>query len=407
MKKLYISFVILFVLLAAHTVTAQDNSNVLRHNISYHVDSVDMWDGGAATFIDFDYNLIDLCVGGGCGTEYGLPIHEVFGSDALGIVFDFDLFMYLNSTFSMHGFSSGYIGVDYPVQITLDFPDHYGFDHGETTPIHSTYTVQDGWALDTHFPTAGTIALDLEYGFGVNMAVSVEMLGMTIVEVPFIPSLSYPTNPEFTSPVPHDSIAVLYLNAQTGQYAYPWIDEETGMPYIVSDTFGNGDSLVIQIPDVIGIGITAEITIPYVETTDRIDGQCLYAEGEDPWFYMHWNLMQFLRFIGDLVGQPEIGQIVDILEGDVIEYNIYEDYYITIEYYILRASLEMTMSLVQDFSFCPDIMATLRFATPLPFYEQEPGGDVVQQGESDNITFKVNNDLYITYPCYGWDSLQV
>ena len=404
MKKLYIAFSVLLVLLVAGRVAAQDNSNILRHNINYHVDSVDMWGGGDATFIDFDYNLIDLCVGPGCETDPS--IHEVIGSDLAGIHFDFSMFMYLNSTFSMHGFSSGYIGVDYPVQIELDFPDHYGFDHGETTPIHSTYTVQNGWALDTHFPTAGYIALDLEYGVGVNLGISVEVAGATVFEVPVI-DISFPINPEFTTPVPHDSIAVLYLNAQTGEYAYPWINDSTGMPYINTGFIGNGDSLDIHIPDYFGIGITADITIPYVETEDRIEGQCLYAEGDDPWLYMNWNLLQFIRFIGNLIGQPEIEQIVNILEGQTISYELTESASIEIEYYILHASLQMTMSMVQEFSFCPTIEATLRFATPLPFYEQVPGGEVVQEGESDVITFTVNNDLYITYPCYNWDSLQV
>ena len=407
MKKLYIAFSVLLVLFVARDVSAQqDNSNVLQHSINYHVDSVDMWGGGDATFLDFDYNLIDLCLGSGCATDPS--IHQVIGSDAVGIHFDFNLFMYLNSTFSMHGFSSGYVGVDYPVQITLDFPDHYGFDHGETTPIHSTYTVQNGWALDTHFPTAGTLALDLEYGFGVDLSVSVEALGIQVVDpIHLIPPISLPSNPQFTSPVPHDSIAVLYLNAGTGEYAYPWIDEVTGMPYINTGFLGTGDSLVIHIPDAFGIGITADITIPYVETEDRVQGQCLYAEGQDDWFYMNWNILQFIRFIGNAIGQPEVGQIVDILEGQTITYPIYEDYVITIEYYILHLNLDMTMALVQDFSFCPEILATLRFATPLPFYEVAGGNTLVQQGESDVITFTVNNDLYITYPCYNWDSLQV
>lgn len=406
MKRLYIAFAVLIVLFAVGNVSAQDNANILRHNINYHVDSVDMWGGGEATFIDFDYNLLDLCVGPGCETDPS--IHEVFGTDLVGIHLDFTMFMYLNSTFSMHGFSSGYIGVDYPVEITLDFPDHNGFDHGQTVPIHSTYTVQDGWALNTHFPTAGTIALDLEYGFGADLSVSVEALGDVVVDpIHLIPEFSFPSNPEFTTPVPHDSIAVLYLNAGTGEYAYPWIDETTGMPYINTGFLGNGDSLVIHIPDAFGIGITADITIPYVETEDRLQGQCLYAEGQDDWFYMHWNLLQFVRFIGNAVGHPEVGEIVDILEGQTIEYPIYEDYVITIEYYILHANLQMTMALVQEFTFCPEISATLRFATPLRYYERTTAGQIVQNGESDIVTFRVNNDLYVTYPCYGWDSLQV
>jgi len=405
-KKIYITFAIILALLSSSRVMAQDNSNILRHNINYHVDSLDMWCGGEATFIDFDYNLIDLCLGAGCAEDPS--IHMTFGSDAVAAInIDFNMFLYLNSTFSMHGFSSGYIGVDYPVQITLDFPDNNGFDHGETTPIHSTYTVQNGWAFNTHFPTAGTIALDLEYGFGVDLSASVSVLGSTVVEVPLIPHIGFPIDPEFSTPVPHDSIAVLYLNAQTGEYAYPWINDSTGMPYINTGFLGDGSQLAINIPDYFGIGITAEITIPYVETEDRIDGQCLYAEGEDDWLTMNWNLLQFIRFIGNAVGHPEVGEIVDILEGQTIEYPIYEDFVLTIEYYILHLSLDMTMALVQEFSFCPDILATLRFATPLPFSERTTGGTVVQEGESDVITFTVNNDLYITYPCYGWDSLQV
>ncbi len=406
MKKLYIiAFAVLVALFATWDVSAQDNTNVLRHNINYHVDSVDMWNGSAATFLDFDYNLIDLCLGPGCETDPS--VHEVIGTDLLGIHFDFNMFMYLNSTFSMHGFSSGYIGVDYPVQITLDFPDHNGFDHGQTVPIHSSYTVQDGWALNTHFPTAGTIALDLEYGFGADLSVSIEALGGEIGDpIQIIPSFSFPPNPPYTTPVPHDSIAVLYLDAGTGQYAYPWIDDN-GMPEIHTGFLGNGDSLVIQIPDAFGIGITADITIPYVETEDRLQGQCLYAEGQDDWFYLHWNLLQFVRFIGNSLGHPEVGEIVDILEGDELTFPIYDDYVITVEYYILHATLQMTMALVQEFSFCPEISATMRFATPLPFFERAQNGSIVQRGQSDEVTFTVNNDLYITYPCYGWDSLQV
>ena len=92
-KRLYITLAIVLALLSSFRVTAQDNSNILRHSINYHVDSVDMWGGGDATFIDFDYSLIDLCVGGECeGSDF--PIHQMFGTNALGIAFDFDLYMY-------------------------------------------------------------------------------------------------------------------------------------------------------------------------------------------------------------------------------------------------------------------------------------------------------------------------
>ncbi len=402
-RKLYILAVLFCVL--AGGVLAQDAQNILRHNINYHVDSVDMWGGGDATFIDFDYDLIDLCLGPGCGNDPS--IHQVFGTDAAGIHFDFDLFLYLKSTFSMHGFSSGYVGVNYPVQITLDFPDDLGFDHGEWVPIQSSYTVQDGWALNTHFPTAGTIALDLEYGFGADLSLSVEAFGDEVVPpIHLIPEIQFPASPQFDTPVPHDSVAVIYLNAGTGEYAYPWVNETTGVPYINTGFLGDGETFDIEIPDRFGIGLTADITIPYVETEDRIDGQCLYAEGQDDWLSLHWNLLQFISFIGNAAGHPEVSEIIDILEGQTLAYPIYEDYVITIEYYVLHAMAEMNMALVQEFSFCPTIEATLRFPIPLPYAEVD-GNTIVQQGESENITFTVNNDLYIQYPCFGWETMQV
>ncbi len=404
MKNIYI-ITVLILLFAGYNSVAQNNTNILIHNINYSVDSVDMWGGAEPTFLDFDYSLIDLCFGQGCETDPS--IHEIMGTEEVGIRFDLDLFMYLNSTLSMHGFSNGYVGIDFPVEITLDFPDDDSFDHGAVVPIQSNFIVREGWALETNFPKTGTVALDLEYGFDVDMAVSVESMGEEVVPPVHLIDVQYPTVPQFTTPVPHDSIAVFYLNSETGEYAYPWIDEVTGNPYLNTGFLAAGDPMNIEIPEDFGVGLTADVKIPNVETEDRLDGQCLRADGQDDWLSVNWNLLQFLHFIGNATGQTAVGNVANVLEGGTTTYPIYEDYVINIEYFILHASLEMTMSLVQEFSFCPEIDATLHFATPLPFNEITRNNTLVQAGESNEITFTINNTLLIEYPCYNWDSLQV
>ncbi len=379
------------------------SQNILVHEIPYSTHDQDMWGAGDAFSLDFDYDLFNVQVDENFSEGW---IEEILGTQ-WGIGVEMGMWMFLRSTFSMHGFTLGSVDVDYPVEITLDFPDDYTFDHGETVPIHSSYEVLDGWALETHFPTAGIIALDLEYGFGLNFDIIVCMVDCETI--PIIPTISIPVDPLYTDPLPHDSIAIFYLNGITGDCVYPCLDETTGLPTICED-----DLLPIVIPDWFGIGLTGEIDIPYVETDDWLDTdtQCLHAHGQDEWLWFNLNIMDFLGFICGFIPPPEgpaIQEAIDFLEGGTIEYEIISGVNAVIEYFILHMDLHMSSYMTQDFSFCPTILATLAFETDLPYSETDPenGDAIIAEGVSDTITFAINNDLNITYPCYEWDSMEV
>ncbi len=379
------------------------SQNILVHEIPYSTHDQDMWGAGDAFSLDFDYDLFNIQVDEGFSEGW---IEDILGTQ-WGVGIEMGVWIFLRSTFSMHGFTLGSVDVDYPVEITLDFPDDYTFDHGETVPIHSSYEVLDGWALETHFPTAGIIALDLEYGFGLNFDIIVCM--MSCETIPIIPTISIPLDPYSTDPLPHDSIAIFYLNGITGDVAYPCLDPVTGLPNICED-----DLLPIVIPDWFGIGLTGEIDIPYVITTDSYDPatQCLYAHGTDEWLWFNLNIMDFLGFIAGFIPPPEgpaIAEAIDFLEGGTIEYEIIAGVNAVIEYFILHMDLHMSSYMTQDFAFCPTILATLAFETDLPYSETDPanGDALIAEGISDTITFAVNNDLNITYPCYEWDSMEV
>jgi len=387
-------------ILGAQSIFSQ---NTLVHEIPYSTHDQDMWGAGDAFSLDFDYDLFNIQVDEGFSEGW---IEDILGTQ-WGVGVDMGIWLFLRSTFSMHGFTLGSVDVDYPVEITLDFPDDYTFDHGETVPIHSSYEVLDGWALDTHFPTAGIIGLDLEYGFGLNFDIIVCMIDCETI--PIIPTISIPSDPYSTDPMPHDSIAIFYLNGMTGEAVYPCWDDALGLPSICHD-----DLLPIVIPDWFGIGLTGEIDIPYVITDDSLDPatQCLHAHGTDEWLWFNLNIMEFLGFIAGFIpppAGPAIESALDFLNGGTIEYEIIGGVSAVIEYFILHMDLHMSSYMTQDFAFCPTILATLAFETELPYSETDPanGNALIAEGVSDTITFAVNNDLNITYPCYEWDSMEV
>ncbi|HOY37679.1 MAG TPA: gliding motility-associated C-terminal domain-containing protein [Bacteroidales bacterium] len=403
-KKIQIALVIFLIFAGISGVKAQTNSNILIHNIHYYSYDQDMWGAGGAFNLDFDYELFHLEFSENPTLDF---IEDVPLLGPVGIAWEAGFWAYLSSTFSIHGFTLGSIDVNYPVEITLDFPDHYSFDHGETVTVFTSYEVEDGWYLDTHFPTVGIIALDLEYGFGVYMNIIVCMFDCETI--PILPTLSIPIDPDYTDPLPHDSIAIFYLNGYTGEVVYPCIDEITGLPMLCED-----DILPIVIPDWFGIGLTGEIDLPYVETEDYLDPdtQCLTAYGQDEWIWFNLNILTFLSWIAGFIPPPEgpaIQEIIGIINGGTITYEIMPGVNAIIDYYLLHLDLHMSSYMTQEFSFCPTIWVTLGFPTPLVYSVVDPdnGNTVVDQGTAQDITFEVNNDLNITYPCYDWDSMPV
>lgn len=402
-KRILFTALIFVFALGVGKVQAQ-NENILIHNIHYYSYDQDMWGAGGAFNLDFDYELFHLEFDENMSLDF---IEDVPLLGPVGVAWEAGFWAYLSSTFSIHGFTLGSIDVNYPVEITLDFPDHYSFDHGETILVETSYEVEDGWYLDTHFPTTGIIALDLEYGFGVYMNIIVCMFDCETI--PILPNLSVPLNPTYTDPLPHDSIAIFYLNGYTGEVVYPCIDEVTGLPMLCED-----DLLPIVIPDWFGIGLTGEIDIPYVETEDYLDPdtQCLTAYGQDEWIWFNLNILTFLSWIAGFIPPPEgpaIQEIIGIINGGTITYEIMPGVNAIIDYYLLHLDLHMSSFMTQEFSFCPTIWVTLGFPTALPYSVLDPdaGNAVIDQGTAQDITFRVNDNLEITYPCYEYDSMPV
>lgn len=421
MKK-FLLLILIFSLFAIKIFSQANPQNIFNHQIDFSTSHQNMWGEGEAFSLELDYTLIGSPTG-----ENGQPIDlypsfpfgetvETVVAGEWGFEGNFGIGIYLSSVFSIHGFTGGSIDIEYPATITVDYPDHCSFFHGQTVPIQTTLSVRPGWDLTSHFPSGGIIALDFEYGFALDFNFRICVGDCT--DLGF--NIAYPgdaaTGGISPAGVPYDSIPLFYINTVVGdpnygEVVYPSIDEN-GFPILVHD-----DVLPINIPDILGIGLTAEINIPYVVTSDQLEGTCVTAEGSDMWAWFNLDILQFLEFWTQFIPAPygtTAATVIQILNGtfDLVGYlgesvGMDLSQYVEIDYYILQINLSMQCHLHQRFEFCPTIEATFTFPTALDYTETTGNNNVVTQGNSNIMTIDVGNNLNITYPCYGWDSMQV
>ncbi len=307
-----------------------------------------------------------------------------------GANFNINTWLLLGSTFEMTGFTTGWIDVYYPVRINLTFPNNYTWNPGQWVTIQSDYEVLDGWALNSQFPQAGVISLDLDYGFGLDINADVCLYDCTNLQLVDVD-------------VPADSLILFYLNGQTGEVIYPCADNG-------SFGFCHDTVLPITFTNFAGTGLSGEITIPYIETTDHLDlsdpcHQTILADGDSTYAFFDLDIIQFLSFIAGFLPPPQgpaIQQFLDALNGT---YDLGGG--ITVDYSLLTANLFFSSTMQQDLSFHPTVWNTLSFPTALEYYVTDPSNDTVDSGMSDTIRFAACQDLHIHWPCFGWPSMDV
>ncbi len=385
MKKIIIYFFLIVLGYFSLPKPGYSQTFTITHYIDWETTYQNMWGPNGSPFsIDMDDTLFwesfsdNISIG---------QIENILGGQ-FGAVIDLDLWLELGAVFSLHGFTTGSVDVRYPVKIDLVFPDDYTFNPGEIVTINTSYEVEPGWYLDTHFPTAGVLSLDFYFGMGVDLDATIcvwDCLTLDVININF----------------PTDSFNIIYINSVTGEVAYPCFTG--GYPHICHDYL-----LPIIIDDWFGIGLTGWITIPYITTYDYLDPvtKCLHADGDSAFMGLDLDIIQFLSFLAQFIpppAGPALQQILSMMSGT---YNLGGG--ITIDYTLLSVVFGISNTLVQNFSFCPVVWTEFDFPTNVDYTVTDPdnGNSVEDSGNSDTINVHTDYDLHFQYPCYGypiWD----
>lgn len=377
MKK-YLFFFFFVLLLIAFKIGASQ-TYTLSNYIDWSTHDQNMWGPSGNPFtIDMDVNLfhIDFHENHSVGAITNIAGGQ-FGTQVV-----IDAWLDMGMNFSLNGFSTGSVDLDYPVRIDLTFPDPYTFNPGQTVTINSWYDVLPGWGLETHFPTAGVMALDFYFGTGIDIGVDVCVYSCMNINI-------------IDEQVPVDTINIIYLNSATGQATYPCY--QGGQFQFCQGTFP------ITFNNVFGIGLSGWVTIPYVETDDYLDPatKCVHADGDSSYVYLDLDIIQFLHAMAGAIPPPQgpaIQQFLANLSG-VIDVG----YGVQIEYNLLESNLLLDFTLKQNFSFCPTVWAHLNFPTSVNYTVTDPANNnaLIDSGHTDSIVFAVDYDLNFEYPCYG------
>ena len=246
MKKIILFFLIAITLF---TNFLKSQTYVVNHNVNWETHNQNMWGpNGSPITLNQDINFFDV--------EFG-PYNTTIGSISdlgflgeWGAELDLDSWFRLGSHLGIHGFTTGYVDVDYPVRIKMTVPQNNSFCPGDTVSILSQYDVMSGWKLDTHFPDAGVIGLYLDFGFNLNLDATIcaySCFDASIIDVN----------------IPYDTIPILELNSITGVFSYPCLDPTSFPPITICHN--QVLPIIFNIPS---IGLTGSIILPYVETHD-------------------------------------------------------------------------------------------------------------------------------------------
>lgn len=364
MKSLY---TLLFVLLATFGKAQQ----LVNHHVDFASGNQNMWGPSWSAFsmnqeitlfeVDWDENFDTG--NGGIATILGQQFGAAIDGNFTGLI---------GSKFSLLGFTTGEVNVEYPIDITLDMPTDLTYDQGDEVTIQTDYEVDSGHNLETMYPAAGEAKLDLYFSMGASLNFKICMFGCT----------SFPVIPAFDTGVQNINIFTVNQNEVT---FFGFNDLDPLFSYSIFPFSTD------QIPnDPLGeFGLSAELDVPYVETTHGLSGDDLRACGED----LYSNItLDIFALLGNIPGP--VGAVLGNLSGsqEIGPAEIYWNLFST--------SLAANNFNKQCFDFEPRVYGEFEFPLAVIYEEVTPAGAVVNSGESSIISVELGNDLRYKFPCY-------
>jgi hypothetical protein len=348
--------------------SAQTRGNTVTqpYQVTFQTGGQSQWGPADATAnIDFRYTLWDVAwsesgetgdVVGVGGFDFGGRIRGSTGG-ATGLAVRF------------HNVETGSVDLVYPVDIVLTLPEPNSFRDGETVTFSSAYSLGAGWVLNTT-PPALDITFEGRFGFQASSGVDVCLFGCT----------GFPLSP--TINIPNSSFEVMRLSGASGTVSMPAIPGAS--VNVLPHTFTFLES------NFHGIGGTVDR--PRVVTSGGVlpDGTGLRATGSHRFIDISIDWDSYLTKatgVGLGAETPSIG-------GASAFYDI-------LDFRSLVAFTETKL-----FEFLPDLGLTAVLPEAVNFTVTDELGNVVSDGTSNTIFFKVGHSVTITIPAGRRDPLE-
>ncbi len=379
------------VLLAILLLCASSRAMAESHdfNLSFATSNQGMWGAGAATTFSLNHEIINvpwdvgpLNIGG--VTEVTVPTVSTpvgeFGGQSLG---QFGA-LSTSSTSGNAGlnfraeFDPGSVDVSYPVQVSLDVPDHGTLSPGQSFTISSSYTVLPGASLTTEIGEA-RLAVD---GFANIDAFQSYTLatGTPITETPVDFSESVLT--ELVSYASKDPVAITSddIESMIGGFGATLASFGAILANVPPPDFEVTAEAIAEFAPTYGFEALSGRT-PDITTTGVLDGTSLHSMGADPAaLSLAWDLDALMS---DLLPFPAGELASKFFEADFTSLGA------DIAYKLLDVDTITSVGAAQDFLFDANVIISLDLGNgeaPVEF----------AAGESVTITLPEEGGINIT-----------
>lgn len=371
MKKTTLLFSIIFLLSGTYqSFIAQTQS--VNYNVPFGSGMQNMWGPSFNAFtMNFTQDLFNVPWNesfnvGGTTTVAGASFGALLDGGFSGVI---------GSRFSIDGFTTGRVEVDYPVDIEILMPQDLTYDQGDEVEIQTSYEVEPGYKLESEYPSIGEIKFDIFFRFAASMNAKICVFGCT----------TFPIIPAFDTGL--KNLNVFTLNSGGAHFfSYDGGAPLQSYPLPLESTDLSGDPLG-------NYGIYASIDLPYVETTYQLIGDDLAACGQDP--YVNFNLDVFGLISG--LNIPYVSAIAEVMSGSVSvgDAEVY--------WTLFGMDFDVNIFNKQCFDFEPKIWGKYDFPLPVSYAVYTPSNTLVESGESAIINAQVGNIIRYDFPCYFED----
>jgi gliding motility-associated-like protein len=398
-------------LLLFHPVSNLTAQQIVNHHASFNSGQQNMW-GPSFSPITLDQTITLFDESWNTSFDTGNSgIFTIAGQD-FGGAFSGNFNGRVGSEIRIEGFTTGTVEVDYPVNIELDMPNDLSYDQGDNVTIQTDYTVESGWDLETLYPSVGEFFWDFYFQMGASAEARICAFGCTAFTI--IPTFN-------TGLQTLNLVTVSGSGASTGGSTGVWYlgpgdplgpdgPGVGGWPYSkppgnAAGSLGtdwipwqvNLGAFPAALPDT-DFGLSGEITIPYVETTQNLNtvNRSIRACGDSTYFNLNLEIFKLLGKILSVSPPPlpAAAPFFSNLSGSE-SYGIAE-----FNWNFFSASFDANITNNQCFDFTPKIYGKFEFPVAVDYSITNLSGVTSAVQQSSIINLEIGEALNYKFPCY-------